>query len=106
MGLFNIFSTKEIDDFAESLVSNIAKRYPPELENSGTTSLSEKAITNILEDNCKKAQNFVREKNLGVYKKARLGNTFRWKLTEAGYSDAFVEMATESIIVYVTKKPD
>jgi hypothetical protein len=104
MGIFSFFSSKEVDNFATSLVENISKRYPPEMENSGKTGLSEKAITNILEDNCKKAQEFVRDKKLGVYKKARLGNTFKWQLTEAGYSDSFTDTATEALVVYITKK--
>jgi hypothetical protein len=39
-----------------------------------------------------------------VYRKARLGNTFRWELTDKGYSKPFVEMATEGLIVYITRK--
>jgi hypothetical protein len=41
---------------------------------------------------------------LGVYKKARLGNTFRWELEEMGYSEKFIELATEGLIVYITRK--
>ena len=44
------------------------------------------------------------EKHLGVYRKARLGNTFRWELTEMGYSKPFVEKATEGLIVYIPHK--
>ena len=44
------------------------------------------------------------EHKLGVYKKARLGNTFRWELEELGYSKKFVETATEGLVVYLTRK--
>ena len=34
----------------------------------------------------------------------RLGNAFRWELTELGYSKMFVETATEGLVVYVSRK--
>ena len=33
-----------------------------------------------------------------------VGNTFRWELQEMGYSQKFVEAATEGMIVYITRK--
>jgi hypothetical protein len=44
------------------------------------------------------------EHKLGVYKKARLGNTFRWELEDRGYSKAFIETATEGLVVYLSRK--
>jgi hypothetical protein len=38
------------------------------------------------------------EKKLNVYKKAKLGNVFKWKLKELGYSTEFSERATKEII--------
>ena len=48
-----------------------------------TKTLSEKRLTRILEDVCNKAVAYKNEHKLGVYKKARLGKTFRWELVEA-----------------------
>jgi hypothetical protein len=61
-------------------------------------------LTTILEDTFQRATEFTKDNKLGVYKKARLGNTFRWELQEMGYSDKFVEVATEGIIVHVSRK--
>ncbi|NJK42488.1 MAG: hypothetical protein HC937_01785 [Aquincola sp.] len=36
--------------------------------------------------------------------KAKLGNAFRWELTELGYRKDFVELATEAVIVYLSRK--
>ena len=105
MGLLNIFASKEIDEFAKSLAESVAKRYPPALETAQEKKISVNRVTKILEDTFQKAAEFNSRQKLGVYKKARLGNTFRWELKERGYSESFIEMATEGLLVYVTRKP-
>lgn len=105
MGLFGSVSGKQVDEFAKGLAQEIAKRYPPTMDKgSGERKISQKRLTNILEEAFKKAADFRRQHKLGVYKKARLGNTFRWELSELGYSEKFVETATEGLVVYVSRK--
>lgn len=103
MGLFGSVSGKQVDEFAKSLAQELAKRYPPALDKEGERKLSQKRLTAILEDTYAKAVDFRQQHKLGVYKKARLGNTFRWELQEMGYSEKFVEAATEGLIVYITR---
>lgn len=104
MGLFGSVSGKQVDEFAKSLAQELAKRYPPALDTGGPRKLSQKRLTAILEQTFDKAIEFEHQHKLGVYKKARLGNTFRWELKELGYSDKFVEIATEGLVVYVSRK--
>jgi hypothetical protein len=104
MPLFGSVSGKEVDRFAKSLAEEVAKQYPPVLDKDGGKTLSEKRISRILEDVCNKAAAFKNEHKLGVYKKARLGNSFRWELEELGYSKKFIETATEGLVVYLTRK--
>lgn len=104
MGLFGSVSGRQVDEFAKSLVQDLAKRYPPALDQEGGQKLSQKRLTAILEDTYNKAIDFKKQHKLGVYKKARLGNTFRWELQEMGYSEKFVETATEGLVVYITRK--
>jgi hypothetical protein len=104
MGLFGSVSGKEVDRFAKSLAEDVAKQYPPVLDKGGERTLSEKRLTRILEDVCNKAAVFKNQHKLGVYKKARLGNSFRWELEELGYSKKFIETATEGLVVYLTRK--
>ena len=104
MGLFGSVSGKQVDEFAKSLAQELAKRYPPAMDKEGERKLSQKRLTAILEDTYAKAVDFRQQHKLGVYKKARLGNTFRWELQEMGYSEKFVEMATEGLVVYITRK--
>jgi len=104
MALFGAISSKDVDAFAKELAEDLSKRYPPALDQSGGKTLSEKRLTRILEDVCNKAVEFKNEHKLGVYKKARLGNTFRWALEEKGYSKAFIETATEGLVVFLARK--
>jgi hypothetical protein len=104
MALFGSVSGKDVDGFAKTLAQDLAKRYPPALDKGTERKISQKRLTTILEDTFSRAIDFRREHKLGVYKKARLGNTFRWELQEMGYSDKFVEVATEGLVVYITRK--
>jgi hypothetical protein len=104
MALFGAVSSKEVDAFAKQLADELANRYPPAKEQTGQQSASEKRLSSILEDICNSALRFKNEHKLGVYKKARLGNTFRWELEERGYSKMFIETATEGLVVYLARK--
>ena len=104
MGIFERFSSKDVDQFAKSLAVDISKRYPPALDQAKEKKISQNRIAKVLEDACRKAVEFEASKHLGVYRKARLGNSFRWELTELGYSKPFVDMATEGLIVYISRK--
>ncbi len=104
MGLFGSTSGNDIDTFAKALAQDLAKRYPPALDKGNERKISQKRLTTILEDTYTRAVAYKTEHKLGVYKKARLGNTFRWELQDMGYSEKFVELATEGMIVYITRK--
>lgn len=104
MGLFNLKSGKEMDEFARELAQDLAKRYPPELEKNSENKISANKIGSILESVLNKAENYKKKNKLGIYKKAKLGNSFKWELHELGYSDQFIEIATEGLVVYITRK--
>jgi len=105
MGLFGSASGKDVDEFAKGLARDIAKRYPPTMDKGNAErKISQKRLASILEEAFSKAIDYRRQHNLGVYKKARLSNTFRWELQEIGYTDKFVETATEGLVVYISRK--
>lgn len=104
MALFGSVSGRQIDEFAKNLARELSKRYPAALDKGGERRISQKRLTTILEDTFNRAIEFKQQHKLGVYKKARLGNTFRWELEELGYSKKFIELATEGLIVYITRK--
>ena len=97
MALFGLFETRELDEFATVLASDLGRRFPPASE-ARTDAGAQYQIKVILEGLGARAVRYHAEHKLGVYKKAKLGNVFKWKLKELGYSDAFAERATKEII--------
>jgi len=106
MGLFGSVSGKQIDEFAKSLARELATRCPPEPgEGGGRPKVSPKAIVSTIEGICAKALAFKNLHQFGIYRKARLGNTFRWELTALGYDKRFAEEVTQRLIVHIARKP-
>lgn len=103
--LFRWFSTREIDDFAKLLARDLAKRFPPnvELDSQTQTKLPSKLV-NALDDILARAVKFRRSHKLGVYRKAKFGNTFKWELKELGYSEGFVERVTKELVFRLAGK--
>jgi hypothetical protein len=99
-----IFGNPEIKKFSKALASDIAKRYPPALDVQPGKRPSLNRLTRIIEDACKKAEEFQEMNGLGWLGKARLANVFRWELEELGYQKDLIELATEALIVSISKK--
>jgi hypothetical protein len=105
MGLFGSASGKAVDQFAKGLAQEIAKRYPPAMDKGGAErKISQKRLSTVLEETFAQAVEFRKQHKLGIYKKARLSNTFRWELEELGYTKQFIEVATEGLVVYISRK--
>lgn len=100
--LSNWFSRPPVETFARTLADDIAKRYPPALDQEPGKRPSVNRLTRIIEDVCKKAIEFQAEHKLGVVGKAKLGNEFRWQLSSLGYQKDFVDMATEAVVVHLS----
>lgn len=103
MSLFSAFDTKELESFAVSLAEDLGRRFPPASE--GRTDPGAKhQIKVILEGLAARAVRYREQNKLGIYKKAKLANVFRWKLTELGYSKDFVERAAKEIATKIAIK--
>jgi hypothetical protein len=105
MGIFGSASSKQVDEFAKELAKELSQHCPPLAgDGGGKPSGTPKKIVSTLEEICRKALGFKEQHKLGIYKKARLGNTFRWELTSMGYEKAFAEDVTQRLIVYIARK--
>ena len=104
MGFMGFAVGKQADEMARNLAGELAKKFPPSIESGKQKKISEKRITRILEGIYQKAVSYRDDRSLGVYSKARMGNTFRWELESLGYSEGFVKMATEGMVVYLTRE--
>ena len=97
MALFQRFDTKEVEDFGTVLANDLGRRFPPASE-ARTDPGAKYQLKVILEGLGARAVRFHTEKRLSVYRKAKLGNVFKWKLRELGYSEDFAERATKEIV--------
>jgi len=97
MALFGLINTQELEEFAGVLASDLGRRFPPASE-ARTDPGAKYQLKVILEGLGARAVRYHRDHKLNVYRKAKLGNVFKWKLKELGYSDAFSEQATKEII--------
>lgn len=105
LNLLARFSTKDIDALAKSMAGEISKRYPPDVEPSAKKRKHAPGrLSQILNEVYAKTDPLRTERPLGVYRKAKLGNTFRWELTELGYDKEFVDMATQGLVIHLTRK--
>lgn len=103
MALFGVLDTKEVEAFATQLADDLGRRFPPASEKR-TDEGAKHQISVILDGLANRATRFRDERRLGLYKKAKLGNVFRWRLKDLGYSDAFVDKATSTIVTRVAMK--
>src|SRR6266545_806773 len=101
MAIFQWFDTEEIDEFAQSIAAELVKRAPP----AGLEAHDEKTskrLRNTHHAVFSRAERFARTHRLNIYKKARLGNQFRWALKEAGYPPEFVDSWTYELVTLIT----
>jgi hypothetical protein len=105
MGIFGSVSNKQVDEFAKSLARELAKQCPPDPSSGdGRPNVAPKRLVSAMEQICGKALGFREQHDLGIYRKARLGNTFRWELAELGYGKEFVDATTQRLVVHISRK--
>lgn len=95
------FDTKVIDEFARSIAAELMKRVPPSSLDSG----KKKTVGQLKSSHhaiFSRAENFARTTELNIYKRARLGNSFRWALKEAGYPPDLVEAWTYELVTVIS----
>lgn len=97
MAILKAFDTKELEEFATSLAADLGRRFPPASE-ARTDPGAANQLKVILDGLSVRAVRYHEQHKLGVYKKAKLANVFRWKLKDLGFSDAFVERATKQVV--------
>lgn len=98
MGFFTGAVSNVPRTFAEAMAEKIVRQFPPQSEpllaKKGVKRRLEGVIDPLLDD----VIQFQTQHRLGWIGKARLGNAFRWALTEKGYSESFVEALTEGVV--------
>ena len=100
--MFAWFNAKEAIEFGESLALFFAERIPPEskLDGKGLSNKIEKALDEVK----LRVVAFRKTHSLNIYKRAQLGNAFKWKLHESGFDSELVDELTK-IVVLQTSRP-
>lgn len=101
---FTWFTSKQVDAFSRELAREFASRYPVDMAARTPDKKSEKKLGRTLNHIYRQAQEFGRDRGLGVYGTARLGNGFKWELRELGYRQEFIEETTKALILTVRGK--
>jgi len=101
MGIFGSVSSAQVDEFAKGLAREVAAFLPPAPGPKGPTP---KKIYIACETAFAKALAFRQQHKLGIYKKARLGNTFRWELEALGYHRPFAEELAQRMVIQLAGK--
>jgi hypothetical protein len=94
---------KEIDSFATALAQDLNRRFPPKGEERDDKG-AKNQLASITDKLCAHAARYREDKRLGIYGKAKLGNTFRWRLKELGYSDRFIGEITHALLLRLANK--
>ena len=103
MAILKTFDTRELEEFATALAVDLGRRFPPASE-ARTDPGVQHQMKVILEGLTVRAVRYHEQHKLGIYKKAKLANVFKWKLSELGYSAPFVELATKQIVTRLAVK--
>jgi hypothetical protein len=94
------FNCSEVDAFVDTIVVDLSKRFPP----SGVELPVKKAIERLRRTQdviLRRVETFAATHALNLYKKAHLGNRFKWSLKEAGYPAEFVDALTYELVTVV-----
>jgi hypothetical protein len=96
MAILKFLDTSELEGFAAGLAEDLGRRFPPASE-ARTDPGAKHQVKVILEGLTARAVRYHSQNKLGIYKKAKLANVFKWKLSELGYSADFVDQATKEL---------
>jgi hypothetical protein len=86
------FEASEAKAFGTSLARFYAERIPLEAQ------VNEKKFAaktqEVLQKMGRQVNEFKASKKIGIYKKAQVGNAFKWALKDAGYNEKYIEQLT------------
>lgn len=101
--LLKRLSSQDLDEFSRGLARELAASYTLEMSKGGSDKKVERKLRRALDRVYAKAMDYHADRKLGVYGKARLGNTFKWELKEMGYGDDFADEATRGLVVSLSR---
>ena len=95
--MFSWLDARDAQKFGISLAEFFMERIPLEMPNKKIKSLAKKQ--EVLDTMFSQIQQFKMKHKLNLYKKAKLGNAFKWKLLDADYDPALVDELTKVLLL-------
>lgn len=96
--LFSWFDAREESRFGAALADFVAERLPP-AAGLKEVKLTDKKTQEIFQKLFSQVERFKQGRRLNIYKKAKLGNALKWKLTDFGYETEFADNLTKEILL-------
>jgi hypothetical protein len=96
--MFDLFGSGKEKLVGEGFADKIAKQFPPAIENKLIKRGAQRRLEAILETLISDVVLYKKENRIGWFAKAKIGNAFRWRLVEHGYSEQFVEALTQGLV--------
>lgn len=93
------FDASEAKQCGLALAEIIVKGYPASERKNANKAVEHRA--KLLDQIFAQARQFKQTHHPNLYKKAKLGNIFKWKLLEQGFETKFVDDLTHQILVHM-----
>ena len=97
--IFSWLSAKDEKAFGESLARFFAERIPADSDLKAKKFATR--AQQVLSSMSLLVDKFKQDHKLNVFKKAQLGNAFKWTLRDAGYDQAYVDELTEWLMLRI-----
>jgi hypothetical protein len=94
--MFSWFDARDAQQFGETLAGFFSERVPA--DDTGKKVPASKKLETV-EKMALQVQIFKVNHKLNLYKKAKLANSFKWKLLDAGYQSEVVDELTRTLLV-------
>jgi hypothetical protein len=101
--MFGWISAAREKAFAVELAEGLVKELPPALMDTRRGVLSVNKVTRLLERTYRSAALYQEKHRIGGFKRAILANSFKWELKNRSYPDDFVDVATEGLVVELSR---
>lgn len=94
--LFNWFDATAAKEFGRALAQFYCERIP--VDSKGDTRKFASKSKDVLDKMALQIAKFKEANRLNTYRKAQLGNAFKWSLRDGGYDAVYIDRLTEWLV--------
>jgi hypothetical protein len=96
--MLNWFNATEAQNFGASLAKRVISQFPADAPEAKGKKAAKKHDA-LFQRLTLEVTQFKQSNKLNIYKKAKLGNVFKWTLVDAGYDADFVDQLTHWLML-------